>query len=519
MRSKGMIKHCGRFPRRHALRARHLRAHPPGHQAVCGPARRASSRTGSIPISVRGHTDDAPSQRPRWHGQLDPDQRACGPWQRGGAYLVKQGVQGSSAWPPSAWPATRPMAPNTSPQGRGSATTGFQLVFDSRDASPHHDPRKQRARTRTTSSAALSFDLLKQPNEQPEQGGVGHGAQTRTRDAGFNPLGWMFTFSDLVTLLLTFFVMLLSMQKRPSRAEAPKGRFRQCSAEALLRLPGDHHRPEQGGRRAAAFGRIGATAQRRLGRVHQSRSRIWPGRWACPPPPPAGHIRCSLHPGLQGERRGKTGHGDHPGQRPDVRPGPGRSGLPRPQKAVATRWPRRCSGAQQRAQGGGGGPHRRSGKPGTGAAAQRQLDSCLWQRALAVYCIALIHDPGDMDPARLQGGGPGRHPPPGAQRQRQAPRHEPAHRDCAPGTNPGLGSLGEGPWPTTMIWTSTPPSEECGRGKASEEEEVRRQADAHHHHRGWCWCCLRGRLLAGWMVLHGRGLMKRPPTGDQANPD
>ena len=32
-------------------------------------------------------------------------------------------------------------------------------------------------------------------------------------DAGFDPQGWMFTFSDLVTLLLTFFVMLLAMQK------------------------------------------------------------------------------------------------------------------------------------------------------------------------------------------------------------------------------------------------------------------------------------------------------------------
>ena len=31
--------------------------------------------------------------------------------------------------------------------------------------------------------------------------------------ASFDPLGWMFTFSDLVTLLLTFFVMLLSMKQ------------------------------------------------------------------------------------------------------------------------------------------------------------------------------------------------------------------------------------------------------------------------------------------------------------------
>ncbi len=32
------------------------------------------------------------------------------------------------------------------------------------------------------------------------------------QDSGFDPLGWMFTFSDLVTLLLTFFVMLLAMK-------------------------------------------------------------------------------------------------------------------------------------------------------------------------------------------------------------------------------------------------------------------------------------------------------------------
>ena len=30
--------------------------------------------------------------------------------------------------------------------------------------------------------------------------------------ADFNPLGWMLTFSDLVTLLLTFFVMLFAMR-------------------------------------------------------------------------------------------------------------------------------------------------------------------------------------------------------------------------------------------------------------------------------------------------------------------
>lgn len=32
-------------------------------------------------------------------------------------------------------------------------------------------------------------------------------------ESSFDPQGWMFTFSDLVTLLLTFFVMLLAMQK------------------------------------------------------------------------------------------------------------------------------------------------------------------------------------------------------------------------------------------------------------------------------------------------------------------
>ena len=35
----------------------------------------------------------------------------------------------------------------------------------------------------------------------------------REEGPGFNPLGWMFTFSDLVTLLLTFFVMLLAMKE------------------------------------------------------------------------------------------------------------------------------------------------------------------------------------------------------------------------------------------------------------------------------------------------------------------
>lgn len=37
-------------------------------------------------------------------------------------------------------------------------------------------------------------------------------ARDKDEGAGFNPLGWMFTFSDLVTLLLTFFVMLLAMK-------------------------------------------------------------------------------------------------------------------------------------------------------------------------------------------------------------------------------------------------------------------------------------------------------------------
>jgi chemotaxis protein MotB len=34
----------------------------------------------------------------------------------------------------------------------------------------------------------------------------------RNEGPGFDPLGWMLTFSDLVTLLLTFFVMLLAMR-------------------------------------------------------------------------------------------------------------------------------------------------------------------------------------------------------------------------------------------------------------------------------------------------------------------
>ncbi|MGD8563313.1 MAG: flagellar motor protein MotB [Desulfarculaceae bacterium] len=37
-------------------------------------------------------------------------------------------------------------------------------------------------------------------------------ARSKKQEAAFNPLGWMLTFSDLITLLLTFFVMLLSMK-------------------------------------------------------------------------------------------------------------------------------------------------------------------------------------------------------------------------------------------------------------------------------------------------------------------
>lgn len=38
-------------------------------------------------------------------------------------------------------------------------------------------------------------------------------ARKEQEGPGFDPLGWMFTFSDLVTLLLTFFVMLISMKQ------------------------------------------------------------------------------------------------------------------------------------------------------------------------------------------------------------------------------------------------------------------------------------------------------------------
>ena len=37
-------------------------------------------------------------------------------------------------------------------------------------------------------------------------------AKKKQEGAGFNPLGWMLTFSDLVTLLLTFFVLLFAMK-------------------------------------------------------------------------------------------------------------------------------------------------------------------------------------------------------------------------------------------------------------------------------------------------------------------
>jgi len=53
-------------------------------------------------------------------------------------------------------------------------------------------------------------------------------------DAGFDPLGWMLTFSDLVTLLLTFFVMLLSMrQPEVQKLQAAFGLFAKGGQGAL----------------------------------------------------------------------------------------------------------------------------------------------------------------------------------------------------------------------------------------------------------------------------------------------
>ncbi len=56
----------------------------------------------------------------------------------------------------------------------------------------------------------------------------------KKKEEGFNPLGWMFTFSDLVTLLLTFFVMLLSMkQPEVTKLKAVFGIFAHGSEQAL----------------------------------------------------------------------------------------------------------------------------------------------------------------------------------------------------------------------------------------------------------------------------------------------
>lgn len=56
----------------------------------------------------------------------------------------------------------------------------------------------------------------------------------KKEESGFNPLGWMLTFSDLVTLLLTFFVMLLSMkQPEISKLKAAFGVFAGGAAGSL----------------------------------------------------------------------------------------------------------------------------------------------------------------------------------------------------------------------------------------------------------------------------------------------
>ena len=56
----------------------------------------------------------------------------------------------------------------------------------------------------------------------------------KKKEEGFNPLGWMFTFSDLVTLLLTFFVMLLAMkQPQVSKLQAVFGIFSKGSEQEM----------------------------------------------------------------------------------------------------------------------------------------------------------------------------------------------------------------------------------------------------------------------------------------------
>ncbi len=59
-------------------------------------------------------------------------------------------------------------------------------------------------------------------------------ARDKDEGPGFNPLGWMFTFSDLVTLLLTFFVMLLAM-KAPevTKLQAIFGIFKEGGSGSL----------------------------------------------------------------------------------------------------------------------------------------------------------------------------------------------------------------------------------------------------------------------------------------------
>lgn len=59
-------------------------------------------------------------------------------------------------------------------------------------------------------------------------------ARKASGDSGFDPLGWMLTFSDLVTLLLTFFVMLLSMrQPEVQKLQAAFGLFAKGGQGAL----------------------------------------------------------------------------------------------------------------------------------------------------------------------------------------------------------------------------------------------------------------------------------------------
>ena len=154
----------------------------------------------NYPVTLNGYTDDAPARatgrKNNWYISAE---RALSVL----LFLIQNGVK-PDRLAAFGLAGFRPMVPNTNPQNRraqqpGGNGDGFQ---------GHQPPPAARGGKGDGSwTFGGSHSTCWAKSRGPGM------ARKEKEEASFDPLGWMFTFSDLVTLLLTFFVMLLAMKQ------------------------------------------------------------------------------------------------------------------------------------------------------------------------------------------------------------------------------------------------------------------------------------------------------------------